>query len=608
MGGTACKCNHNGAEPEQEKFSRNRDQAYEFPHSGNADAGPKDLGVSALTPKNGVPPLALPLKEGKENGAGEDRGGLSADAAAGRGGFLPMEDSIPEHEPLEIRGDQFLPDLKEALSSLAEPPDQALPAGTAADAAAGRPLDLDTQNEAAAEPSDAPPPDAAVANENAEVADQMVYRGAAADAAAAAEVTAMRKASSGKSDHKKDATPENWEAGGEISAPAAADLANRGDRNADSMIAQAGSESRPFHELGDIAEEATEDLDDDRCPLLDSLGDDRGPEVHDEKKPSSQLGEMPIVEVTSSTAPPDNASALGCFQLAESSSCAGCPLLTMDRQEQFSRDGHRTQSEHYDHVGVSAFTIPENEQAGAQHNFLLSRNDSESQGAPPPPGGDSRASQDGPTPLEASRENADGESGAAAKSIAEEPGNVAEARDAEAEEPTTGEAAPEQDLGLNGEWLNEGQLNIVDGLRIHFASGETYDLQPTSDTTCQMKLDGVVYYGRLATDRNRLMWSDGDVWIRKEAPASQKADGPRSAAAAPEDGAKPSEPAAAERDSKSREDPADKQADAPAQDGEKAPEGAAGKKKSKEKDKEKEAPADDPPEKPAKKKGCCVIS
>mmetsp|Transcript_149130 Transcript_149130/g.263400 ORF Transcript_149130/g.263400 Transcript_149130/m.263400 type:complete len:490 (+) Transcript_149130:126-1595(+) len=401
-----------------------------------------------------------------------------------------------------------------------------MPTGTAADAAAGQPLDLDAHNEASADLGE-PPQDLAVPDENAD-AEGPFYKGAAADAAAAAEVTAAQKAA-GKQDQKKDGE-KDFEAGGEIAMPAAVDITLfKSDRHAatDSMVVQAATLSRD-RELAFEEQPPGQD----QAPLL--RPDETGREA--DSRP-----DMPAVEVTSSTAPQHTPSPLGCFQLAESAPCAGCPVLQMDRQEQFSRDAQRTRSEHYDHVGVSALTIPEDDEYKGDdpQAYLFSQNQSELQIPPPPGQGDSRSSAEAPAPAEAAApEHASLAPADPAKVVAEETGREASAQDVEGLAPQASEVEASVEEGLEGEWLNEGQLNILESNRIIFASGEIYDLKKTSETTCEMTLDSEIYFGRLAADRKTLMWSDGDIWTRVEVSPSQQADGPRSAAVAPEGGAK----------------------------------------------------------------------
>jgi hypothetical protein len=84
---------------------------------------------------------------------------------------------------------------------------------------------------------------------------------------------------------------------------------------------------------------------------------------------------------------------------------------------------------------------------------------------------------------------------------------------------------PAQEEGLNGEWINDTQINIVQGDSITFASGEKVQVEPTSTTTCHMVLEGTVFYGRLSPDRQKLLWSDGDVWIRKKNPSAESQAG-----------------------------------------------------------------------------------
>merc|ERR1711971_28272 len=107
------------------------------------------------------------------------------------------------------------------------------------------------------------------------------------------------------------------------------------------------------------------------------------------------------------------------------------------------------------------------------------------------------------------------------------PESIADAVAADSEAPSE---------GLDGTWLHEGQANKIEGKFVCFHSSESFPLARTGETTCHMVLEGNDYYGRLSPCRQKLMWSDGDVWYRK--PSEKARSGTPSRQTSPTSGSK----------------------------------------------------------------------
>jgi len=99
-----------------------------------------------------------------------------------------------------------------------------------------------------------------------------------------------------------------------------------------------------------------------------------------------------------------------------------------------------------------------------------------------------------------------------------------------------------EEHGLDGEWSDGDLLNVIDGTKITFASGEVHELQRTGDTTCMLRMNGTVHHAHLDNGRSKLVWSDGDVWTRRLSDTANKA--PPATASTPRAAAEPAQAAA----------------------------------------------------------------
>jgi len=380
-----------------------------------------------------------------------------------------------------------------------------------ADAAAGQPLDVEDRGQlptygngqSVGDPLLAPPAKENGTSEREAENTSMVYGGAATDAAAAAEAS-----------HRRDANVN----GGDgvvldMTLPVATDIA-----------LSAGSREAAETQWSEGGQQSTQ------------------------------------VEVTAAESGPvaDSTALLGCFQLTQSSAC-GCPL---GDSLELRRDGI-TKNELYELHGtsatappssVSALAVPpETSQVDDANDLPLSPSAYRHELLPPPPLDELCEKQ-----LDVLAEHDDLRNAAREHSdptdIIDPRGLESDALDRKVDEATEGveDASPEKadnpystEDGLDGEWLNGAMVMTVKGNHIIFPSGEAYDLEPTGQTTCHMLMDGAVFYGRLSPCRQKLLWSDGDVWTRVQKETALPSNG-----AAPEtsDGVAPTNGSAGERD------------------------------------------------------------
>jgi|Transcript_51503 hypothetical protein len=233
-----------------------------------------------------------------------------------------------------------------------------------------------------------------------------------------------------------------------------------------------------------------------------------------DKKDPRQSAPGNAAGLTDSTDLPDNAQ-LTCWQVAEKNGSCVCPFGSGSLE--LRRDAP---SEHYDLHGTAGLANPEHVSALA---IPPAHENGEQQRSQPDSHRDASLHPDEGSPLPrspsalANSASANGDLRATAQDSGD-PGAIGDPTD-------IAKAGGQQDTrletledGLDGEWINEGQVNILKGSLIMFASGETCGVEPTSKTTCHMVLEGTVYYGRLSPDRKKLLWSDGDIWMRKEVP------------------------------------------------------------------------------------------
>jgi len=498
MGATTCKCNLGDSEEDTLRLSRDPKQGsgYAFPQFPQpGDGTDKDfVGVSALaTPQassSHVPPL--------------DARGANADAAGGQAvascaGKLETVAEDSRENPKSEQREERLAELKEALLDAVDANGQ-LPShlsdtakatrGTA-DAAAGQPLvgdpcEVPSEHDGGPLKNRMPPTGQLqiLPPGEAEKA-SMVYFGSAIDAAAAQ----AQAHQFGLEPQRRHADVNGDGVVLDMTLPAAVDLALAAERDA------RGPQTLQRHEL-------------------------------EQGQQPERVAVTPLHGDVESAA-----NRLGCFQMAESSSCSGCPLGGNPSLE-LSREGFK-KSEHYETHDQSATTafmlsalavppeiaqqadggVAEIRQADVKSEVMLSLREAallEELELPPRPGlqalavdGDLRRAADGaPDFIDAMGSGTDGTHRSDNGLIEGEP-DVKQI------------SLPDDGEGLDGEWINCGTINIICGSKIIFASGEACELEPSSHTNCHMVLDGTVYYGRLSPCRQKLLWSDGDIWVRR---------------------------------------------------------------------------------------------